>query len=56
LNSRASLSSILSAPSGHSPMQAPRPSHNISLITFALPSIIAKAPSAHDILEVDNLI
>ena len=36
---------MLMAPSGHSPRQAPRPSHTISLIKHALPLLISNAPS-----------
>jgi len=42
----ASRSSIVIAPSGHSPRQAPRPSHKFSATSLALPSMSWIAPSA----------
>ena len=42
----ASRSSIVIAPSGHSPRQAPRPSHRFSATSRALPSMTWIAPSA----------
>ena len=42
---RTSRSTVRIAPAGHSPMQAPSPSQNKSLIKRALPSMICNAPS-----------
>src|SRR5512137_939475 len=38
---------MVMASSGHSPRQAPRPSQYLSLTSFAFPSTIRRAPSAH---------
>jgi hypothetical protein len=43
----ASRSMIRRAPVGHSPIQAPSPSQNVSETTRAFPSMICNAPSAH---------
>jgi hypothetical protein len=47
-----SLVSISIAPSGQSPMQAPKPSQNKSLTTLAFPSINCKAPSGHPVTQL----
>ena len=46
-NGSASRSTILIAPRGHSPRQAPRPSQYVSATSRALPSTMRSAPSAH---------
>ncbi|MDK2931271.1 MAG: hypothetical protein PWR07_1402 [Bacillota bacterium] len=50
-NSRASLSSMDSAPVGQTVRQKPAPSHSSSRTTLALPSTIWMAPSAHGVTQ-----
>jgi hypothetical protein len=48
----ASRNSTLIAPVGQTGRQKPAPSHKDSSITFALPSIITMAPSAHGVTQM----
>ena len=48
-NSGASRFSTVSAPSGQTARQKPAPSQSCSFTTFALPSTISMAPSAHGV-------
>ena len=52
LNSGASRSTMVSAPVGHSPRQAPRPSQNVSLTTSAFPPLSSMAPSAQAVTQL----
>jgi hypothetical protein len=51
-NGWASLTSMVRAPVGHSPMQAPRPSQKASLTTRAFPSASFIAPSEQAIMQL----